>query len=185
MSNKSTTNNKVFYSYLDANPNSLIMLNFNYDIQFVNQAALIFLAQNDFTTSSLKTIFDFITPYYHTVLASALNDVSAITVNQKEVVATLNLAMADDVFVVLSIHRFAYQELSGLQVQIQQYQQDITIDTTLDIDIHQNSIKEIFRKLGNQEKELVASQERYRIISENSHDLVTLYDTNFKALGGI
>jgi PAS domain S-box-containing protein len=179
MSNKSTTNNKVFYSYLDANPNSLIMLNFNYDIQFVNQAALIFLAQNDFTTSSLKTIFDFITPYYHTVLASALNDVSAITVNQKEVVATLNLAMADDVFVVLSIHRFAYQELSGLQVQIQQYQQDITIDTTLDIDIHQNSIKEIFRKLGNQEKELVASQERYRIISENSHDLVTLYDTNF------
>ena len=182
MSSESTTNKsttKAFHSYLDANPNSLILLNFNYDIQFVNQAASIFLMQNGFTTSSLKTIFDFITPYYHTVLASALNDVAAIIVNQKEVVATLNLEVSDDVFMVLSIHRFAYQELAGIKVQIQQYQQDLTIDTPLGIDINQNSIKEIFRKLGNQEKELVASQERYRIISENSHDLVTLYDTKF------
>jgi PAS domain S-box-containing protein len=182
MSNKSTTNKsttKAFHNYLDANPNSLILLNFNYDIQFVNQAALYFLKQNGFTASSLKTIFDFITPDYHTVLASALNDVSAIIVNQKEVVATLNIAVSDDVFMVLAIHRFAYQAFSGLQVQVQEYQQDITIDTPLEIDINQRSIKEIFRKLGEQEKKLVASQERYRIISENSHDLVTLYDTNF------
>lgn len=182
MSNKSTTNKSTttaFYNYLDANPNSLILLNINYDIQFVNQAALHFLEQNGFTTSSLKTIFDFITPHYHTVLASALNDVSAIIVNQKEVIATLNFNESDDIFVGLSIHRFAYQTLSGLQIQIQQYQQDTAIDVSLETEMTQNSIKEIFRKLGNQEKELVASQERYRIISENSHDLVTLYDTKF------
>jgi PAS domain S-box-containing protein len=179
MSDESTTNSNAFHSYLDVNPDSLILLNFNHDIQFMNQSALILLRQNGCSISSLKTIFDFIRPYYHTVLASALNDVSAIIVNQKEVVAILNLPTPDDVFIVLSIHRFAYQKLSGLEVQVQQYQQGTAIDTTSDIGINQNYIKSIFTKLGKQEKELVESQERYRIISENSHDLVTLYDTSF------
>jgi len=173
MSNESTTTVNAFQSYLDANPNSLILIDFNHDIQFVNHSALYFLAQNSFTKSSLKTIFDFITPHYHTILESSLNDVSAMIINQKEVVVTLNHVSQNDTFIILSIHRYAFQNLSGLQVQVQAYEPNMKIGDK------QNSLKNIFRKLVNREKELAESQERYRIISENSHDLVTLYDTNF------
>ena len=121
MSNESTTTVNAFQSYLDANPNSLILIDFNHDIQFVNHSALYFLVQNSFTKSSLKTIFDFITPHYHTILESSLNDVSAMIINQKEVVVTLNHVSQNDTFIILSIHRYAFQNLSGLQVQVQAY----------------------------------------------------------------
>lgn len=174
-----STNQDYFYEYLDANPNNIILLDFAYNIEFANKSIIHFFSKNGIAKSSLKTIFDLIASHYHSVLQSSLDDVSAMIVKQREVVCTLKHHHFEEVYIVLTVHRFVCQQLSGIEVQIQQHDLKSVTETPFEVISNTKSLEDIFKKLVNQEEELAQSQERYRIISENSHDIVTLYDTNF------
>lgn len=168
-----------FFKYLDANPNNIILLDFAYQIEFANKAVLDFLKSNSIATSSLKTIFDLVAKHYRSVLQSSLDDVSAVIKEQKEVVCTLSVPSQKDIFATLSFHRYSFENISGIELVIQPHYFASTATPSFEVLSKNKSFDDIFRKLVNQEQELEQSQQRYRIISENSHDVVTLYDTRF------
>lgn len=168
-----------FFKYIDANPNNIILLDFAYQIDFANKAVIDFLKSNAIAESSLKTIFDLVATHYRSVLQSSLDDVSAVIEKQKEVVCTLNVSTQKDVFVTLSFHRYNFENISGIEVIIQPHYFATSTTPSFEVLSKNKSFDEIIRKLVHQEQELEQSQQRYRIISENSHDVVTLYDTDF------
>ncbi len=180
MANNSTSSTiqNTFYNYLDTIPNSILLLDFAYQIQFINQTAMLSLKSSELMTSSLKTIFDLVAPHYHSVLQSSLDDVAAMITRQKEVVCTLRIPR-EDIFVILTFHHFTFGEFSGIQIRLQSHNLNDKQKIPFKVISNDKSLEDIFRKLVHQEQELADSQQRYRIISENSHDLVTLYDTAF------
>ncbi len=160
----------VFHEYLNNNSDALLLLDYKYNIQFENLAFLNFKNQKNANfsneKSSLTTIFDFISPQYHAVLRAALNDVESINVLSKEVICSLK--GLEDEMIVLKIQRYAFNTQSGFQIHLFWNNSEKL-----------NSLKSLNDTLATQEQELLESQQRYQIISENSYDLVTLYDTNF------
>ena len=168
-----------FFKYLDANPNNIILLDFAYQIKFANKATIDFLESNRIAESSLKTIFDLVATHYHSVLQSSLDDISAMIEKQKEVVCTLSVRSQKDIFATISFYRYNFKNISGIEVVIQPHYFAATSTPSFEVLSKNKSLDDIFRKLVNQEQELEQSQQRYRIISENSHDVVTLFDTVF------
>ncbi|MFK7949842.1 MAG: ATP-binding protein [Saprospiraceae bacterium] len=168
-----------FFKYLDANPNNIILLDFAYQIEFANKAVIDFLKSNGIAKSSLKTIFDLVAIHYRSVLQSSLDDISAMIEKQKEVICTLSVSSQKDIFATLSFHRYNFENISGIEVVIQPHYFAAAVTPPFEVLSKNKSFDDIFRKLVHQEQELEQSQQRYRIISENSHDVVTLYDTDF------
>lgn len=172
---------KAMQQFLELLPVGIAVINAEYEIIYTNTTFLSLLGYKKSNTDWM--IFDILPPHCHDLLNDSFDALLSGTITEVEKECTFHNKKREILAFKAKLCKAELLEVNSIQLILEPIQSKKVIHR-LNNELEQrisertNALEDTLQRLMKTDKELEESQQRYRIISENSNDLVVLYDVN-------